>query len=158
RRSSSRRCCGARPRRPCTAPRTSPGSWSRGSRSRGTCRARTCATCSSCARRRLQLGMLFQDLQFSEIRGNVDTRLKKIAEQHVADGTVLAAAGLNRLGITSWPGLEFRPFGFTHMVPAVGQGALAVQCRAADAAGFASIFDADTERTVSLERAFQQKL
>src|ERR1051326_2064447 len=44
-------------------------------------------------RRRLQLAKLFPGLVFSEIRGNVDTRLKKIAEQHVADGTVLAAAG-----------------------------------------------------------------
>src|SRR6185295_3432955 len=49
-------------------------------------------------RRRLQLAKLFPAVAFSEIRGNVDTRLKKIAEQRVADGTVLAAAGLARLG------------------------------------------------------------
>jgi hydroxymethylbilane synthase len=109
-------------------------------------------------RRRLQLAKLFPAVAFSEIRGNVDTRLKKIAEQHVADGTVLAAAGLARLGIAGWPGLEFRPLAFTEMVPAVGQGAIAIQCRAADAGKFAAAFDAPTARAVALERAFQTAL
>lgn len=109
-------------------------------------------------RRRLQLTKLFPAVEFSEIRGNVDTRLKKIAEQRVADGTVLAAAGLSRLGIASWPGLTFRPLAFGEMVPAVGQGAVAVQCRAADAANFVSAFDPSTARTVALERAFQTAL
>jgi hydroxymethylbilane synthase len=63
--------------------------------------------------------------------GNVDTRLKKIADLGLADATVLAAAGLKRLGIGSWPGLEFHAIGFESMVPAVGQGAIAIQCRAA---------------------------
>jgi hydroxymethylbilane synthase len=109
-------------------------------------------------RRRAQLAKLFPGAQFSEIRGNVDTRLKKIAEQHVADATVLAVAGLKRLGFTGWPGLEFRPLAFDQMVPAVGQGAIAVQGREADAPRFAAVFDAATQRTVSLERAFQRKL
>ncbi|HZP60974.1 MAG TPA: hydroxymethylbilane synthase [Opitutaceae bacterium] len=109
-------------------------------------------------RRRAQIAPLFPGARFLEIRGNVDTRLKKIAERHEADATVLAAAGLKRLGIASWPGLEFRPLDFDRMAPAVGQGAIAVQCREADAAGFASIFDPATWRAVSLERAFQQKL
>jgi hypothetical protein len=74
----------------------------------------------------------------------VDTRLKKIAEQHVADGTILAAAGLKRLGITGWPGVRFVPLTPEQMVPAVGQGAIAIQCREADAAGFAAPFDAAT--------------
>lgn len=109
-------------------------------------------------RRRLQLSRLYPAVTFSEIRGNVDTRLKKIAEQHLADGTVLAAAGLARLGITGWPGLEFRPLAHDRMVPAVGQGAIAVQCRAAEAAGLAGIFDAATAADVALERAFQAAL
>jgi hydroxymethylbilane synthase len=109
-------------------------------------------------RRRLQLAKLFPVVAFSEIRGNVDTRLKKIAEQRVADGTVLAAAGLARLGIDGWPGLEFRPLAFTEMVPAVGQGAIAIQCRAADTTKFASAFDAPTAQAVVLERAFQSAL
>ena len=109
-------------------------------------------------RRRLQIAKLFSGVEFTEIRGNVDTRLRKIGEQHVADATILAAAGLSRLGISQWPGVEFRPLGFDQMVPAVGQGAVAVQCRAADAAGYAEAFDAVTARAVGLERAFQSAL
>jgi hydroxymethylbilane synthase len=109
-------------------------------------------------RRRKQVALLYPQAEFTAIRGNVDTRLKKIAEQHIADGTVLAAAGLKRLGIESWPGLVFRPLGFETMVPAVGQGAIAVQCRTADVGLFDGIFDADTALKVGLERAVQLAL
>jgi hydroxymethylbilane synthase len=109
-------------------------------------------------RRRMQLKRLFPDVVFSEIRGNVDTRLRKIGEQHVADGTILAAAGLKRLGIEKWPGVDFAPLDFHQMVPAVGQGAIAVQCRDVDAAKFAAVFDPATMRSVTLERAFQAAL
>ncbi len=109
-------------------------------------------------RRRMQVSLLFPEVRFTEIRGNVDTRLRKIGEQHMADGTVLAAAGLNRLGIGNWPGVEFHALGFNDMVPAVGQGAVAVQCRAAEVARFAGVFDASTARFVTLERAFQHAL
>lgn len=109
-------------------------------------------------RRRLQVRTLFPSVTFTEIRGNVDTRLKKIGELGVADGTVLAAAGLKRLGIASWPGVEFRPLSFDQMVPAVGQAAIAVQCRAADGGKFAPVFDAATARAVTVERAFQTAL
>lgn len=109
-------------------------------------------------RRRRQIALLFPEAAFSELRGNVDTRLRKIAEQHVADGTILAAAGLKRLGIDTWPGLEFAPLDCEQMVPAVGQGAIAVQCRVDDAAKFAAIFDGATMRAVTMERAFQAAL
>lgn len=109
-------------------------------------------------RRRLQVKTLFPGVEFTEIRGNVDTRLRKIGEQKVADGTILAAAGMKRLGIASWPNVEFAPLDFTQMVPAVGQGAIAVQCRETDAAKFAAIFDAPTMRSVTVERAFQNAL
>lgn len=109
-------------------------------------------------RRRLQIAKLFPGVQFTEIRGNVDTRLKKIGELQVADGTILASAGLNRLGIGNWPGVEFHALGFHDMVPAVGQGAIAVQCRAGDEAKFAPVFDAATANGVTLERAFQTAL
>ncbi len=109
-------------------------------------------------RRRLQVRMLFPDAQFTEIRGNVDTRLRKIGSDHVADATILAAAGLARLGIGSWPGVSFHPLGFEHMVPAVGQAAVAVQCRAGETDRFAHAFDARTARHVTLERAFQSAL
>jgi hydroxymethylbilane synthase len=109
-------------------------------------------------RRRAQLARLYPAAQFTGIRGNVDTRLRKIAVDGLADATVLAAAGLARLGLDRWPGLNFVPFDFTRMVPAVGQGAIAVQCRAADVAKFAAVFDAPTARAVNLERAFQALL
>jgi hydroxymethylbilane synthase len=113
---------------------------------------------TSSPRRRLQVKLLFPDVAFTEIRGNVDTRLRKIGEQHVADGTILAAAGLKRLGIDEWPGVDFLPLSFDQMVPAVGQGAIGVQCREDDAAKFAAVFDATTARAVTLERAFQNAL
>ncbi len=109
-------------------------------------------------RRRLQIAKLYPDVQFTEIRGNVDTRLRKIGEQHVADGTILASAGLNRLGIGNWPGVEFHALGFHDMVPAVGQGAIAIQCRAEDVTKFAGVFDLATAGEVGLERAFQAAL
>jgi hydroxymethylbilane synthase len=109
-------------------------------------------------RRRAQIARLFPDATFTEIRGNVDTRLRKIGEQRVADGTILAAAGLKRLEIDTWPGVEFAPLDFDQMVPAVGQGAIAVQCREDDAAKFTAIFDAPTMRAVTMERAFQAAL
>ena len=112
---------------------------------------------TSSPRRRLQIGRKYPESTFTEIRGNVDTRLKKIAAG-AADATVLAAAGLNRLGIASWPGLEFQPLGFAEMVPAVGQGAIAIQCRKADAARFAPALDAATGRQLGLERALQGRV
>jgi hydroxymethylbilane synthase len=109
-------------------------------------------------RRRHQAAMLFPNLGFVDIRGNVDTRIKKIAERRVADATILAAAGLRRLGIGSWPGVEFHPLDFGTMVPAVGQGALAIQCRTQDEARFAGVLDAPTARVLGLERSIQSAL
>ncbi len=109
-------------------------------------------------RRRLQVARLFPAVTFTEIRGNVDTRLRKIAEGGVADATILAAAGLARLGFAVWPGVTFRPLGCGEMAPAVGQGAIAIQSRADDAARFAVAFDAPTASRVTLERAFQTAL
>jgi hydroxymethylbilane synthase len=109
-------------------------------------------------RRRAQIARLYPAAQFTGIRGNVDTRLRKISDDGLADATVLAAAGLARLGLGTWPGLTFVTLEYTQMVPAVGQGAIAVQCRVADAAKYATIFDAPTARAVNLERAFQSAL
>ena len=84
---------------------------------------------SSSLRRRSQLLARRPDLQIVDIRGNVETRLRKLAEQHLA-GTVLAAAGLGRLGLQ---GLAAFRFALDEMLPAVGQGALALEGRADDA-------------------------
>lgn len=112
---------------------------------------------TSSPRRQQQIAKLFPAATFTEIRGNVDTRLKKIAAG-AADATILAAAGMKRLGIAAWPGVVFRPLAFNESVPAVGQGAIALQCRAGDEARFAAALDAPTARSVNLERAFQAAL
>jgi hydroxymethylbilane synthase len=112
---------------------------------------------TSSPRRQQQVAKLFPAAKFTEIRGNVDTRLKKIAAGD-SDATILAAAGLNRLGIASWPGVTFRPLGLDESVPAVGQGAIAIQCREADAAMLAATLDAQTAQNVNLERALQAAL
>ena len=116
---------------------------------------RTVATSSP--RRRLQLMRLLPAADFTIIRGNVDTRLRKIAAGD-ADATVLAAAGLARLGIDSWPGLDFRWLTAQEMVPAVGQGAIAIQTRGRDTLKYHAALDGATARQVSLERALQGAL
>lgn len=112
---------------------------------------------TSSPRRQQQVAKLFPLATFTEIRGNVDTRLKKIAAGN-ADATILAGAGMKRLDITSWPGVVFRPLSFAESVPAVGQGAIALQCRAGDEGKLAPALDAATARAVTLERAFQARL
>lgn len=112
---------------------------------------------TSSPRRQLQIARLFPEAKFTEIRGNVDTRLRKIAAGD-ADATILAAAGMRRLGIHHWPGVIFRTLTFEESVPAVGQGAIALQCRANFAATLAPALDAPTFRNVTLERAFQARL
>lgn len=112
---------------------------------------------TSSPRRQMQVKQLFPAATFTEIRGNVDTRLKKIAAG-AADATILARAGMNRLGIHSWPGVTFRPLNLDESVPAVGQGAIAIQSRTEDAARFAAVLDAATARSVTVERALQAAL
>lgn len=104
-------------------------------------------------RRRAQGAQIFPDAQWMELRGNVETRLKKIAEGREAEATLLAAAGLNRLQISQFPGLEFRALSFDEMVPAPGQGAIAVQARSEDRPLFQKITDQATEHAVRIERS-----
>jgi hydroxymethylbilane synthase len=97
------------------------------------------------------------DLDVVEIRGNVDTRLRKLADGE-ADGIVLAAAGLVRLGRAGE--ISFR-FGADQMVPAPGQGALALQARAGDehaATAAAEISDREALVEFTAERAATQML
>jgi hydroxymethylbilane synthase len=84
-------------------------------------------------RRRAQLLALRPDLEFVEIRGNVDTRLRKLAEGQ-CDALVLASAGLDRLGRAEW---VHQRFAVDELCPAPGQGALALETRAATYAAFA---------------------
>ena len=90
-------------------------------------------------------------LQVVDIRGNVDTRLRKLADGAV-DGIMLASAGLRRLGI-SHPYVE--PCDPRQFVPAIGQGALAIESRAGQVATLlATIEDSSSRRAVDAERAF----
>lgn len=108
-------------------------------------------------RRRAQGALTFPQAQWTELRGNVDTRLKKLANGE-ADASYLAASGLNRLGIQAWPGLVLTPVALTDMVPAAGQGAVALQCRSGDVDHYAPAGCVTTTFSVSVERLFLAKL
>lgn len=104
-------------------------------------------------RRRAQARELFPEAEFCELRGNVKTRLQKIADG-AADATFLAAAGLDRLGIAEFPGLKFRRLSLEEMIPAASQAAIALQTRSRDTAFFARACDAETTLAATIERAF----
>ncbi len=104
-------------------------------------------------RRRAQLKRIFPEANFTQIRGNVGTRLGKICEG-LADATMLSAAGLDRLKISSYENLKFERFDFSKCVPAVGQGIIAIECRKEDAEFFAQFSDVKATLAVSLEREF----
>ncbi|RIK50821.1 MAG: hydroxymethylbilane synthase, partial [Chloroflexi bacterium] len=108
---------------------------------------------TSSLRRAAQVLSLRPDLCTQSLRGNVDTRLRKALDGQY-DAIILAGAGLTRLGldshVTEWLSLEF-------MLPAPGQGALAVQCRADDATTLellSALEDKSTRKAVTAERAF----
>lgn len=107
---------------------------------------------SGSPRRRQQVARLFPDAGWKEIRGNVGTRLQKLADGY-ADGGVMAAAGLKRLGIFHFPGLVFRPLTVAECVPAAGQGAIAVQARRGEGMPWDGILCPQTAQAVSIERA-----
>jgi hydroxymethylbilane synthase len=85
---------------------------------------------TSSLRRQAQLRALRADLDIRELRGNVDTRLRKLHQGHY-DAIILAAAGLDRLGLAADVKELFSP---EQMCPAAGQGALAIECRTNDPA------------------------
>lgn len=112
---------------------------------------------TSSVRRRAQLLAGFPGMGVTEIRGNVDTRLRKLADGEV-DGLVLAAAGLARLGIDPPHSRRLR---VDEMVPAPGQGSLAVQVRAEDRTTRAVVSVLDhlpSRRALEAERALVQLL
>lgn len=108
---------------------------------------------TSSLRRAAQVLAVRPDVRIESLRGNVDTRLRKALEGHY-DAIILAGAGLTRLGlenhVSEWLPLDV-------MLPAPGQGALAVQCRTDDHATLhllASLEDPTTRKAVTAERAF----
>ncbi len=109
------------------------------------------------SRRAAQLRALRPDVEVVSIRGNVDTRLRKVEEGEYA-AAVLAMAGLARLGRAGRVAEVFPP---EAMLPSPGQGALAVQVRTADADTMALVMpldDPDTHRAVRAERAVLARL
>jgi hydroxymethylbilane synthase len=100
-------------------------------------------------RRRAQLLALEPSLSVEPLRGNVDTRLRKRGERGL-DAVVLAACGLDRLGLGHEAGYRFDP---AEVLPEAGQGALAVQVRAGEEALVAAADDPETRRRVEAERA-----
>lgn len=112
---------------------------------------------TSSLRRRSQLLARFPDLEIVDIRGNVETRIRKV-EEHGLAGTVLAAAGLKRLGRFQQAAFVFPP---EIMLSAVGQGALAVEARADDGrvgALLAALDHRPTRLAVLAERALMRSL
>lgn len=111
---------------------------------------------TSSLRRGAQLSAARPDLELRSIRGNVDTRIRKVAD-HEVDATVLAAAGVRRLGleaeVTEWLSPEV-------MLPAPGQGALAIQCREGDPVQevVAAVDDHTARAETTAERAFLRAL
>lgn len=119
---------------------------------------------TSSVRRAAQLKFLRPDVQIVEIRGNVPTRVKKVLGDQPLDAVLLAAAGLLRLGLMqgdqihiegqTLSALTLDPVTF---LPAAGQGAIAIECRAGDAASIETIRalnHAETESRVIAEREF----
>ena len=100
-------------------------------------------------RRRSQLLALEPELSIEPLRGNIDTRLRKRGERGL-DAIVLAACGLDRLGLAGEIGHRFDP---AEVLPEAGQGALALQVRAGEEELVARADDRETRRRVEAERA-----
>lgn len=109
---------------------------------------------TSSLRRRSQIAKIRGDLQFSDLRGNLDTRLKKLENGDI-QAIVLAAAGLSRLGLTD---RVSECFPVDVMIPAAGQGLLGIECRQSDLAAFKpyldKINDPAGQAAADAERAF----
>jgi len=108
------------------------------------------------ARRAAQLKAHRADFEIMPLRGNVPTRLRKLVEEDL-DGVILACAGLDRLGFGDQ--IEER-ISSDVMLPAVAQGALAIEARAGESlcGDLAALNDAQTERAVRAERGFLARL
>jgi hydroxymethylbilane synthase len=112
---------------------------------------------TSSQRRRAQIRHRRPDLKLIDIRGNVGTRLRKLEEQNL-DATILAEAGLIRLGLGDRITEILDP---SWMLSAVGQGALGIECRTDDAEtrrALTSLDDPATRQAVLAERAFLRAL
>lgn len=112
---------------------------------------------TSSVRRRSQLSALRADLQFMDLRGNVDTRLRKLDEGQYS-AIILAVAGLIRLG---WANRITAALSVEACIPSAGQGAVGIECRAGDLRVkqlITSLNHDDTFTAVACERALSRRL
>ena len=112
---------------------------------------------TSSPRRQCQLKALRPDIETLLLRGNVETRLRKLSEGEF-DAIVLASAGLNRLGLASH---ITELLDTERSIPAVGQGIVGIECRTADARSrelTAALNDRTAELCITAERAFARRL
>jgi len=112
---------------------------------------------TSSLRRQCQLKALYPHLQFQSLRGNVQTRIAKM-QQGEFDAIILAAAGVKRLSLAAHIKQTFQP---EQLLPAVGQGAIGLECREQDGAlreRLAALSHAPTHYCVTAERAMNQRL
>lgn len=112
---------------------------------------------TSSLRRKSQLSCLRPDLEIRDLRGNLDTRLRKLDDGEY-DAIILAGAGLNRLGMQRRITTLFTP---EQMLPAIGQGSLGIELRKADTElldGLQILHHRETAITVAAERAFLLRL
>tara|TARA_A100001015_G_scaffold111210_1_gene123442 strand:- start:744 stop:1664 length:921 start_codon:yes stop_codon:yes gene_type:complete len=112
---------------------------------------------SSSRRRELQLKRINKNISVKSMRGNIDTRIKKLEEGKL-DGIILAAAGVKSLNLDNKIGLSFKP---EEVLPAVGQGIIAVQCNKNDNVVknlLRNINDERTETCAKSERAMLQAI
>ncbi|MBI3039290.1 hydroxymethylbilane synthase [bacterium] len=119
---------------------------------------KNCTIGTSSLRRRTQLSALRPDLSYSDLRGNLDTRLRKLADGEV-EAIVLAAAGLNRLG---WQDRISDFFPVESFIPAACQGFLGIECRKEDLGKLSDVFtaieDPNGRIAATAERSFLEKL
>ena len=125
---------------------------------------------TSSVRRARQLHFLRPDLQIVEVRGNVPTRVRKVLGEDALDAVLLAAAGLDRLGLLDIPSgkitidnqtLAAHILDAVQFLPAAGQGAIAIECRADDLAAqtiLSAINHRQTHAQVTAEREFLRLL
>lgn len=112
---------------------------------------------TSSLRRKSQLNSIRPDLVIEDLRGNLDTRIRKL-DEGIYDAIILAAAGMRRLG---WQDRITRTFSAQEMLPAIAQGAVGIEIRKKDAEllkALSFMHDKETAVAVAAERAFLARL
>ncbi|MGL1936487.1 MAG: hydroxymethylbilane synthase [Fibrobacterales bacterium] len=108
-------------------------------------------------RRRIMLQQIRPDLEYVEIRGNIETRINEVLEGDL-DGVILAAAGLKRVGRLE---VATQQFSVTEMIPSIGQGVLGIEVRSNDTSTqkiVGSVDHRESRIAMEIERSFMEKI